>query len=92
MDISLDRIRVVANDSAITPKDNGSYSSRVTFMVGNAAIEAAKNGIPTYVIDEIPIIDRDFTDGKATQMLYQLKDCGAIFVKNQAEILTLLKE
>jgi len=42
MDISLDRIRVVANDSAITPKDNGSYSSRVTFMVGNAAIEAAK--------------------------------------------------
>jgi len=40
--IDLGRIRVVANDSAITPKDNGSYSSRVTFMVGNAAIEAAK--------------------------------------------------
>lgn len=42
MGISLDRIRVVTNDSVITPKDNGSYSSRVTFMVGNAAIEAAK--------------------------------------------------
>jgi 4-hydroxybenzoyl-CoA reductase subunit alpha len=41
--VGLDRIRVVTNDSAITPKDNGSYSSRVTFMVGNAAIEAAKN-------------------------------------------------
>ena len=40
--IGIDRIRVVANDSAVTPKDNGSYSSRVTFMVGNAAIEAAK--------------------------------------------------
>lgn len=40
--IDLGRIRVVANDSAITPKDNGSYSSRVTFMVGNAAIEAAR--------------------------------------------------
>lgn len=40
--IDLNRIRVVANDSAITPKDNGSYSSRVTFMVGNAAIEAAR--------------------------------------------------
>lgn len=39
--IRLDRIRVIANDSAITPKDNGSYSSRVTFMCGNAAIEAA---------------------------------------------------
>ena len=40
--IDLGRIRVVTNDSAITPKDNGSYSSRVTFMVGNAAIEAAR--------------------------------------------------
>jgi len=33
----------VAGDSAITPKDNGAYSSRITFMVGNAAIDAAKN-------------------------------------------------
>ncbi len=37
------RVRIIANDSAITPKDNGSYSSRVTFMVGNAAIDAAEN-------------------------------------------------
>jgi 4-hydroxybenzoyl-CoA reductase subunit alpha len=36
------RLTVVANDSRITPKDNGSYSSRVTFMVGHAALEAAK--------------------------------------------------
>lgn len=39
----LGRIRVVSTDSALTPKDNGSYSSRVTFMVGNAAIAAAEN-------------------------------------------------
>ncbi len=39
--VDWDRIRVIAADSALTPKDNGSYSSRVTFMVGNAAIEAA---------------------------------------------------
>jgi 4-hydroxybenzoyl-CoA reductase subunit alpha len=38
-----ERIRVIANDSAVTPKDNGSYSSRVSFMVGNAAIAAARN-------------------------------------------------
>jgi 4-hydroxybenzoyl-CoA reductase subunit alpha len=38
--LSLDRLRIVANDSAVTPKDNGSYSSRVSFMVGNAAIRA----------------------------------------------------
>jgi 4-hydroxybenzoyl-CoA reductase subunit alpha len=42
LDISLDRVRVIAADTAVTPKDNGAYSSRITFMVGNAAIEAAK--------------------------------------------------
>ncbi len=36
------RIRIVTGDSDVTPKDNGSYSSRVTFMVGNAAIAAAR--------------------------------------------------
>ena len=41
--ISLDRVRVVSADSAVTPKDNGAYSSRITFMVGNAAIDAAKH-------------------------------------------------
>jgi len=40
--LSLARLRVFANDSAVTPKDNGSYSSRVSFMVGNAAIRAAR--------------------------------------------------
>ncbi len=39
--LPMERFRVVANDSAVTPKDNGSYSSRVSFMVGNAAIRAA---------------------------------------------------
>jgi 4-hydroxybenzoyl-CoA reductase subunit alpha len=43
LNVALERVRVVAGDSAITPKDNGAYSSRITFMVGNAAIDAAKN-------------------------------------------------
>jgi len=42
LDISLGRVRVIAADTAVTPKDNGAYSSRITFMVGNAAIDAAK--------------------------------------------------
>ena len=42
MGVDWQRIRVVSADSALTPKDNGSYSSRVTFMVGNAAIDAAR--------------------------------------------------
>ncbi|WP_299442613.1 4-hydroxybenzoyl-CoA reductase subunit alpha [uncultured Rhodospira sp.] len=37
------RLRVISSDSAVTPKDNGSYSSRVTFMVGNATIQAAES-------------------------------------------------
>jgi 4-hydroxybenzoyl-CoA reductase subunit alpha len=41
--LDIGRIRVITGDSDIVPKDNGSYSSRVTFMVGNAAIDAAQN-------------------------------------------------
>jgi 4-hydroxybenzoyl-CoA reductase subunit alpha len=41
--LDLARIRILTGDSDVVPKDNGSYSSRVTFMVGNAAIEAAQN-------------------------------------------------
>jgi 4-hydroxybenzoyl-CoA reductase subunit alpha len=40
--VPVELIRVIAADSALTPKDNGSYSSRVTFMVGNAAVDAAR--------------------------------------------------
>ncbi len=41
--LDLGRVRVVTGDSEVVPKDNGSYSSRVTFMVGNAALDAARN-------------------------------------------------
>ena len=41
--LDMARVRVVTGDSEVVPKDNGSYSSRVTFMVGNAAIDAAQN-------------------------------------------------
>jgi 4-hydroxybenzoyl-CoA reductase subunit alpha len=41
--LELSRIRIVSGDSDVVPKDNGSYSSRVTFLVGNAAIDAANN-------------------------------------------------
>lgn len=41
--IGLDKIFVLAADTLLTPVDLGSYSSRVTFMAGNAAKDAAKN-------------------------------------------------
>ena len=39
---SLSRIKIVAADTDLTPIDIGSYSSRVTFMAGNATMRAAE--------------------------------------------------
>jgi 4-hydroxybenzoyl-CoA reductase subunit alpha len=39
----LSRVKVVAADTDLTPIDLGSYSSRVTFMAGNASIRAAED-------------------------------------------------
>ncbi len=41
--LSIENIFVVAADTFLTPIDLGSYSSRVTFMAGNAAKMAAEN-------------------------------------------------
>src|SRR5260221_2083423 len=40
--VDLSDIRVHAGDTDLTPVDLGSYSSRVTFMAGNAACDAAR--------------------------------------------------
>ena len=40
---SLARVKVVAADTDLTPIDLGSYSSRVTFMNGNATLKAAQD-------------------------------------------------
>lgn len=39
--VALGQVKVVAADTRLTPVDLGSYSSRVTFMAGNAARNAA---------------------------------------------------
>src|SRR5438067_11802611 len=39
---SLGRIKIIAADTDLTPIDIGSYSSRVTFMAGNATLRAAE--------------------------------------------------
>jgi 4-hydroxybenzoyl-CoA reductase subunit alpha len=41
--VRMDRVKIIAADTELTPVDLGSYSSRVTFMAGNACITAAKN-------------------------------------------------
>ncbi|MFN0243846.1 MAG: xanthine dehydrogenase family protein molybdopterin-binding subunit [Planctomycetota bacterium] len=40
--LDVDHVRVVAADTDLVPVDLGAYSSRVTFMVGNACIDAAR--------------------------------------------------
>jgi 4-hydroxybenzoyl-CoA reductase subunit alpha len=40
--LSMNNIFVLASDTTLTPIDLGSYSSRVTFMAGNAAKQAAE--------------------------------------------------
>ena len=42
LSLEMDRVKLVAADTARTPVDLGSYSSRVTFMAGNAALDAAR--------------------------------------------------
>jgi len=69
--------------------------SSVPFGYGNlsnleAALEAVKRGIRTYVINEVPIENRDFTGGKATSLLLELKDHGAIFINHPSELPTLV--
>ena len=40
--VPLEHVRVYRGDTDFTPVDLGAYSSRVTFMLGNAAIQAAR--------------------------------------------------
>ncbi len=40
--MSVEHVRVVAADTDLCPVDLGAYSSRVTFMVGNATIDACR--------------------------------------------------
>lgn len=40
--VPLEYVRVLAGDTDFTPVDLGAYSSRVTFMLGNATVDAAR--------------------------------------------------
>lgn len=68
----------------------------VPFGVGNirnldAAAAALKLGIPTFLLEELSIEDRDFTKGLAKKIFNELKKQGAMPVRNQHELLANLK-
>lgn len=67
----------------------------VPFGYGNlpnleVALEATKNGVQTWVIEEESIESRDFTGGKATALMEELKRNGAVFVKHASELPALV--
>ena len=67
----------------------------VPFGYGNlsnleSAFEAVKLGVQTYIIDEEPIDVRDFTGGKATALMNELKKHGAVFIKHASELPALV--
>ena len=62
-------IRVVTADTDLTPVDLGSYSSRVTLMTGNAALQAAERAreiVTRHVAEklDIPAPNVAFADGR----------------------------
>ncbi len=50
--VALDHIRVFTSDTDLTPVDLGAYSSRGTFMVGNAAVEACRK-LRTQILEAV---------------------------------------
>jgi len=67
--VDLYDIRVVAGDTDLTPVDLGSYSSRVTLMMGNAAIQAAERArelLAKAVAEklEIPVVRLGFAENR----------------------------
>ncbi|MBI2357894.1 MAG: molybdopterin-dependent oxidoreductase [Deltaproteobacteria bacterium] len=77
-------IRVVTADTDLTPVDLGSYSSRVTVMTGNAAIEACGK-LKKMLLEvagevlEVPADDLEFADGRVQSQ--SLPERGISFVE-----------
>src|SRR3990172_607008 len=83
-------IRVVTGDTDLTPVDLGSYSSRVTVMTGNAAIQACgklKKILLETASDalEIPADDLEMIDGQVRSRSYPKKAMSFVECVESAE-------
>lgn len=56
----------------------------------DAAIFAVEQGIPTFLMDDSPIELRDYTKGQAQGKIQDLKNKGAVVVKDEAALLSAL--
>jgi iron complex transport system ATP-binding protein len=55
-----------------------------------AAEKALEKGIPTIILEDGPIKERDFTKGKATNYIERLQNSGATTLQNTCELLQFL--
>lgn len=83
-------IRVVTGDTDLTPVDLGSYSSRVTVMTGNAAIQACGK-LKKILLEtasealEIPADDLEMIDGQVRSRSYPKKTMSFVECVERAE-------
>jgi CO/xanthine dehydrogenase Mo-binding subunit len=57
LEVPLDRLRLVTDDTAVAPETGSCSASRLTFMLGNAAIEAARRARERWrETDDDPVI------------------------------------
>ena len=82
-------MRIVSGDSEVVPKDNGSYSSRVTFLVGNAAIDAANKLKALMIAAAARKLDADPSDIECLGEVYRAgaQDKGLTFEEVVTEAL-----
>ena len=75
-----------ANVLVITPTQFGAGNLRNL----SAAETALEKGMSIILLEDGPIEERDFTNGKATNYLTKLKNKGAITVKSTSELVHFL--
>jgi 4-hydroxybenzoyl-CoA reductase subunit alpha len=87
--LDISRVRIVSGDSEVVPKDNGSYSSRVTFIVGNAAIDAANRLKGLLIAAAARKLDAEPADVECLGEIYRAgaQDKGLTFEEVVAEAL-----
>lgn len=88
--VSPNDVRVVTADTDLTPVDLGSYSSRVTVMTGNAAIQACGK-LKKILLEtagealEIPADDLEMIDGQVRSRSYPKKAMSFVECVESAE-------